>query len=195
MSRKNGNENYKGRRWGRTIAIILLSALVSTTCFTAVAFMTDNFTNKDASTWFTKEKNDANLLSYKKHYIENLLEKTNEGLKVKWKDDGRFTLSGEHKSNSVDNNSCYPYDFASILLTEGDYTITTGNDKCAADEFGLYVKHNGTTTYVYNEPVTFKVTADDTVEIGFFVKNNNFILSEELRPCLVSGIEAAEFFK
>ena len=196
MSRKNRNENYKGRRWGRNIAIILLSALISTTCFTFVAFMSDNFTNKDATSWFTKEKNEANLLSYKTHYIDNLTEEFDAGLKVKWKDDGRFVLSGKYEDNNLANNATTdPYDFASILLTAGEYTLSTGNDKCSADTYGLVITHEGKTTYVYDDPVTITIEADTTVTIGFFVKNNKYIFSAEIQPCLVKGAEAGEFFK
>ena len=141
-----------------------------------------------------RDVNPDNLI-VEKNYFNNLLDESDGGLKVNWKDDGTFVLYGKHEDKSLADAALFKSDFTSVTLEAGTYTISTGNDHADQEKFGLYVQYGSNIEYVTDEHVTFTLTEDTVVIVGFFVKNNYTCLFHKIAPVLVEGSEAAEFYK
>ena len=139
-----------------------------------------------------KETNPDNLLQYKNY--SNMLEESTEGLKVKWDDDGSFTLSGKHKSDNTLNNSKYLNPFTSVTLEFGDYWIGTGNDNCDSESYGLYYRLDGNYAEVYGDFVKISIEKTTVLEVGFFVKNNKNIIYADFEPVLVPDGSSTSFY-
>ena len=151
---------------------------------------------KTPDKWFDKERNPDNLLTTE-CYMKNLTKEFDKGLNVKWNDDGSFVMSGKYEDEKLAKEARFVYEFATVQLAAGDYTISTGNDNCKKDEFGLVVYYNGQTEYVGSEPYTIPLDEESTVTIGLFVKNDLRLwsLSSKITPTLVAGTEAGDFYK
>lgn len=187
MSRRNYSNNKENRRKkskAKKWIMIVCAFLAGLFVMGAVSSITAE-----------KDLNPNNLLVKKETYVANLLAETAGGLSINWKDDGRFILSGKHSDDNEANNALYRYEFASVELEAGTYTLSHGNDDAASDTFHLYIQWDGEIKEnVYKDAKTFTLDTDTTVIIGFAVKNNYFIFYEEIAPVLVSGTTAGEFY-
>lgn len=196
MSRRNNYENNRARRtrknWIGVTGIILAVVMLTTAALTGVGFATKSFEQNP----FNKERNPDNLLTTE-CYMKNLTDEFDKGLNVKWNDDGSFVMSGKYEDDQIAKDARFVYEFASITLEAGDYTISTGNDNCKKDEFGLVVYYDGKTEYIGSEEFTLILDEESTVTVGLFVKNDLRLwsLSSKITPTLVAGTEAGEFYK
>lgn len=142
-------------------------------------------------------RNEQNLLSYEQ-YDKNQtnIEKTSCGLHVKFKDDGSIVLYGKHNDANLTAQQRYESTFSNLILDAGTYTLSAGNTNADEDTFGLFVYVNGERFYVKNGQVTFTVTESNSAAVvGWFVKNNYWILYEKLYPTLASGKDAIAFYE
>ena len=139
-----------------------------------------------------KETNPDNLLQYKNY--SNMLEESTEGLKVKWDDDGSFTLSGEHKSQDTQNNSKFLSPFASVLLEPGKYFLSSGNERADHDTYGLYFIKDGQYHEVCADVAEIDIEAATIIQVGFFVKNNKYIIYADFEPVLVPDGSSTSFY-
>lgn len=181
--------SYKAKRILKMVALVMVGALLGG--------MLLHLTGTEIKNPFDREVNDKNLIKVE-DYVKNLSEKTAKGLKIDWKDDGSFVLSGKHEDDNEANNAIYKSDyFVNVNLTAGDYVISTGNDHCDTERFGLYYVMNGTTTLVGAKNLTITVTEDTVISIGYFVKNNEyfFSLTSKITPILVADGQDVEFYK
>lgn len=183
--RKNKYENHKTQRKSTDRWKIVFTFVVSLLC--GALLMGAVFV-----LFAEKPLNPNNLLKYDKY--ENKLEESGKGLKIRWNDDGSIVLSDKHSDNDIANNAHYTCPFVTVELEPGDYTLSTGNDSCSQDTYGMYIVVDGKTTPVYDEPVTFTVAEKTVVTIGFTVKNNYRIIYGKLSPVLVPGSSAQGFF-
>ncbi len=177
----NNNNRGKARKW-KNIAKIVVASICAFAIGIGVAALTA-----------PKDLNDKNLLKYE-NYV-NKLEESAGGLKIDWKEDGRIVLSGKHASDNTINNSKFTNPFVSVTLTEGTYQISSGNKHASPGTYGLYYVLNGERHEVCKNVDTFTVTGSTVIEVGYFVKNNEFILYAELEPVLVAKGDSVEFFK
>lgn len=188
MSKRNSytNSNYKNsskrrgvKKW-LSIICAFLAGLVLCGAITSVTA--------------EKELNEDNLIKAD-NYFENLVEETDGGLKIKWKDDGRFVLTGKHSDDNIANNALYSVAFTTVTLNEGTYTFTPGNDNCGDETYGMYYKINGgEPVYVFANKAVITVESTSAVEFGFYIKNNYHILYAEFAPVIVSGDKIGTFF-
>lgn len=75
--------------WGGLIAVIaVVVALVS-----LIGFLTSGFTNKDASTWFDKDRNEDNLIEAK--YTDGETKATGVGINFTAKKNGELLIDGK----------------------------------------------------------------------------------------------------
>ena len=189
-NRNNNYESNKRKRRGksvlRTLGIIIASALMS---FAFMAF--SNFAKENI---FEKDINPDNLLTVEE-YNDNLLEESDKGLKVNWKDDGSLVLSGKHSDDNIANSALYSFEFATLTLDAGDYTLTTGNDDADKEEFGIKVTYGDTTHYVGADKQVIHLDEETAVTFSVFVKNNRFMAWEKIMPILVEGTDAGDFYK
>ncbi len=182
MAKKyNNNNRGKSRKW-KNIVKIVVASICSFAIGIGVAALTA-----------PKDLNEKNLLKYE-NYV-NKLEESAGGLKIDWKEDGRIVLSGKHASDDTTNNSKFTSPFVSVALTEGTYQISSGNKHASSNTYGLYYVLNGEYHEVCKNVDMFTVAGATVIEIGFFVKNNEFILHAKFKPVLVAKGDSTEFFK
>ena len=150
-----------------------------------------------AYTALTREKplNENNLIKYE-NYFENVtsLEETDKGLKIKWDDDGTFAISGKHADNDLSNNAQYKLAFTQVLLTEGTYMFSSGNESADDDTYGLYIEYGDKIAYTYSDATVVTIDTPTTATVGFFVKNNYRVVYADFEPVLVPGDKAQGFF-
>ena len=183
MSKKN--ENYTSRKKRRRLSGKSIVTMVICCVLALLAVV------GAVAVFKPKPLNPDNLLKYENY--SNMLTESTEGLKVKWDDDGSFTLSGKHKSDNTLNNSKYTNPFASVTLMPGKYLISSGNDKCDSESYGLYYRYNGNYVEVYGDVVELPIGELTVVEIGFFVKNNKNIIYADFEPVLVPDGASTSF--
>ena len=186
MSRKNRNENYKGRRWGRNIALVLVAVLLSTTVMTGLAFASDSIGNTDVSTWFEKEINPSNLINIKAEGY-TLEEKIDKGTGVKLERDeyGAIKLSG--KASEADS-----FTVGVFVLEPGTYTLSgvKSNSDCGLKVVGPNIeKKSGTTENKF----TIEETTSVTVSI-YVAEDASFFLGKTILPTLVRGDVEGDFY-
>ena len=192
MSNRNNNsyesnrKKRKGQNLLRTLGLLLASALLSCAFMAGFNYVQENF--------FEKDRNPDNLLTVEE-YNDNLLEESDKGLKVKWNDDGSLVLSGKHSDDNIANAALYSFEFATLTLDAGDYTLTVGNDDADKEEFGLKVTYGDTTHYVGADKQVIHLDEETAVTFSVFVKNNRTMFWEKLMPTLVEGTEAGDFYK
>ena len=173
QNKKQTSRTRKRRRMsGKSIVSLIVAVFIALLAVVGIGAVTA-----------PKELNPDNLLKYK-NYV-NKLEESEEGLKIKWDDDGSFTLSGKHESDNTINNSKYTNPFASVVLERGTYLISTGNERCDSESYGLYYQINGNYYEVYGDTLKFEVEKTTVIEVGFFVKNNKRIIHADFEPVLV----------
>lgn len=186
MSRRNYSNNKENRRKKSKAKkwITIVCAFLAGLCVMGAV----------SSITAEKDLNPDNLIKVE-NYFENLPEKTDGGLEIDWKEDGRFVLSGKHSDDDIANNALYTLAFTNVTLNEGVYTFTPGNYKCDDETYGMYYIINGETpVYVFDDETTIHIDGTSTVEFGFCVKNNYYILYAEFAPVLVSGDKVGSFF-
>lgn len=185
-TRKESYEKRKKKSRAKKILMIVCAFLAGLFVMGSVSALTAE-----------KTLNPDNLLVKKDTYITNLLKETDKGLRIDWKDDGAFVLSGKHADDNEANNAMYMYEFATLELEPGKYTISSGNDKANAETYGMFVKYDGQIKHnVYGDAVTFDIDGEETktVIIGFSVKNQYRILYAKFEPVLVKGDKAGSFY-
>ena len=182
MSRKQNFKSNKRRRGkGKAIASVIAAVFAAVLLLVGIVALTA-----------PKELNPDNLLKYSEYV--NKLEESKEGLKVKWDDDGSFALSGKHESNDTSNNSKYKSPFASVVLDKGNYLISTGNDNCDSEKYGMYYVLDGEYYEVCGDVLKIKVDSKTVLEVGFFVKNNVRIIHADFEPVLVPEGSSVSFY-
>lgn len=147
-------------------------------------------------TWNQDERNEKNLLTTD-CYVSNLTSDFEKGLKIDWKDDGSFVLSGKYEDADLAGNARFTYDFANVTLNAGTYTISSGNTHCDEQEFGLVVTYGNSTEYIGSKAKTITLTDTTTVTVGVFVKNNLRLwsLTSKITPVVAAGTETIEFYQ
>ena len=181
-TRKENYEKRKKKSRAKKILMIVCAFLAGLFVMGSVSALTAE-----------KTLNPDNLIKVE-NYFDNLMSDSEKGLKVKWKDDGRFVLSGKHSDADIADNSLYTVAFTSVTLNPGVYTLSTGNDKCDDDTYGLYYIKNGESPVYVQEKTSISIDSITPVEIGFYVKNNYNIIYAEFAPVLVSGDKVGTFF-
>ena len=144
-----------------------------------------------------KEINDKNLIT-EECYLENNFEgETKGGMKITWKDDGTFVLSGKSDVEELSNKDKIEYNFAQItMLTPGTYTLSANNKDASEDTFGLFIKYGDKTVYTDKDgEVTFDVEEASTAIIGWYVLDEHLIVYEKVAPTLIDGKDAIQFYK
>ena len=206
MSKRRNNDN--GRRMSvKNLAVILVCAIFAgSALLAAVGFMSKGFTNTDVGSWFEKELNPDNLIK-KENYNSKLDDELENGLKIKWKDNGEIVLSGKVDDTKITGEqSPAPYPFTSVTVEPGEvYTISSGNKSCDEKTFGLFVEwkdSDGVTQSVKVADDAVKLDFSDyeeevTLTISIYYQNDvtYFGLQSYLRPVLVEGDTAGEFYK
>ena len=140
--------------------------------------------------------------------MSKLDDKLDNGLKLDWKDDGRVVLSGKVEDDTKTGDQMPdPYAFVSVTLDAGEvYMISTGNNLCSEKTFGLYVEYNDSTgaaadpVFVGGDAVKLdfsEYTEPVTLTISIFYENDHyyFPLTSVIKPTLVKGETAGEFYK
>lgn len=182
--------SYKAKRILKAICLVAVGALLGG--------MILHLTGTEINNPWKKEVNENNLIQVE-DYLENSLKDTSAGLKVKKNDDGSFVLSGKHADKDEADNAIYKSAyFVNVNLTAGsEYVLSTGNDRCSTDTFGLYYIMNGETTLVGEKDVKIVATEDTVISIGYFVKNNTYFFSwfSKITPILVPNGENVAFYK
>lgn len=186
MSRRNrNNDNFKGRRWGRTIAIILLSVLLSTTVMTGLAFASDSIGNIDVSTWFEKEINPSNLINVKAegYTLEEKVEK-GTGIKLTRDEDGVIKLLG--KASEADS-----FTVGTFVLEAGTYTLSgvKSNSDCGIKLVGANLEVKSGTT-----ESTFTIEETTSVTVSIYVAEDAFLFNKTIKPVLVLGDVEGDFY-
>ena len=147
---------------------------------------------------FERDVNDKNLLKVENYFDNRLKDETSKGMKINWKNDGSFSLSGKHVDEDLPDKNVICYEFTEILLTPGTYTLSAGNKNAAKDTFGVYAQAGDDIWYVEGDQdgtISFTLTETKTVVIGWFVKNNYRIIYQKVAPTLVSGEATIDFYK
>lgn len=194
------NNRRSSTFWGKVIALVLVICTLFTTFVTAVGFFSEGFSNADPTTWFEKDNNPDNLIQ-KANYIDSLIDESEKGLKMDWKDDGSVVLSGKHDDTSNDASDYYTYAFVNVTLPEGTYVLSTGNKNCREDLFGLHYKYgsgeNFVQDYVGEDDVEIVLTEETTITISIFAANKERFwgINSYIRPILVEKGNAVEFYK
>ena len=180
---ENQNTGRKKRRRlsGKSIVRIVIAAVLALVAVVGLV-----------AVFAPKETNPDNLLQYKNY--SNMLTESTEGLKVKWDDDGSFTLSGKHKSQDTLNNSKYMSPFASVLLEPGKYYFSSGNERADHDTYGLYFVKDGQYHEVCADVAEIDVETATIIQVGFFVKNNKNIIYADFEPVLVPDGSSTSFY-
>ena len=196
MSKNNQfDSSRKKRRFNsflRTIATILICV---TLCGVALVFVGGGLNIENP---FERDVNDKNLLKVENYFDNRLKDETSKGMKINWKNDGSFSLSGKHVDEDLPDKNVICYVFTEILLTPGTYTLSAGNKNAAEDTFGVYAQAGDDIWYVEEDQdgtISFTLTETKTVVIGWFVKNNYRIIYQKVAPTLVSGEAAIDFYK
>ena len=184
----SNSRKFTFKRLLRIVALVLASAAVSAVI--VFAFGGLKFENP-----LDKKLNPDNLLSYSDYDKTLMIEDTNYGVKIKWKDNGAIVINGKNNDNTLDDNEVRYYAFATKTLDPGTYTIS-GYEKANLSELGIYVKLPDQNDYIYADTKTdsFTLSEATTVEIGFYIGNGKYFFNKTLYPTLVSGDTAGEFY-
>ena len=184
MSRYN---RRRAPRWVRTFATVLVVVI----CCGVLGGLSDGFTNFDVATWFNKEVNPDNLLQYKLYDLEDT--KTDYGVDIKVKDDGRITLSGTASGDVTE--------LIQVVELEPGETYTIGGCDADLGKYGIYVEVNGVKHYAGSEDdatgATFTVAdgaANVSASVYVFVKEDTWVLTT-LKPTLAQGEKEIDFYE
>ncbi len=203
--RKNG-EGRKRMSFTHLAVIIICAVLAASALLASVGFLSKGFTNTDVGSWFERELNPDNLIK-EENYSSNLEDELDNGLRINWKDSGEIVLYGKVDDDNVTGDQTPDaIPFVSVTVDPGKvYTLSSGNKNADEKTFGLLCEWNDTT----GENVSAKA-ADDalkidlteyteavTLTISIYYENDvtYFGLNSYLRPCLVEGEEAGDFYK
>ena len=179
------NFNHKSKRYAKNRVKMILAIVAAALCGALVmGFCLNTFREKTVN---------PNNLIKQENYL-NTIEETSMGLKIKWNDDGTFALNGKHDDEDLTSKDLYKHAFVTVELEPGEYTISTGNEHCSEDTYGIYYILGGETVLVGEKSNSFTVEEKTNVDIGFFVKNDTFVLYAKLAPVLVTGGTAQDYY-
>ena len=205
--RNNDNGGSRKKNSFINIAIIVVCAVLAGSALLAsVGFLSKGFTNTDVTSWFEKELNPDNLIK-EADYVSNLDDELDNGLKINWKDDGEIVLYGKIDDETKTGDQIPdPVTFVSVTVDPGKvYTLSSGNKSCDESTFGLLVEWNDAdgnkqSAKAADDALKLDFTENTeavTLTISFYYENDTiyFGLNSYLRPVLVEGETAGEFYK
>lgn len=185
MSNKYSKSN-KTKRTAKTIALILVTALLGAGLATGIGVASNGFETMKPTEWFAEEANPDNLIKVDENYIAT--QDTNRGVKIKVNEDnGEIKLTGTA-------TSAHQVTVQKVTLQPGKYQLS-GMEKVNLDQCYLGVNVDGT---VYKAGVvdndTFTIAAETEVAIYIsWVDEHNFgLFGTKITPELVAVTEAAE---
>ncbi|MBQ8141067.1 MAG: hypothetical protein IJ038_05165 [Clostridia bacterium] len=188
MSRRRNNqdgESYKTKRTLKTIAIAVVVTLTATLCASVVGFMSDGFENTEVSTWFEKEVNEANIIKVgAEGYVLAEEDDNGNGVTVKRDENGVIKLNGK---SSADQS----WIVGTFTLEAGTYTVSGVDSslKCGLKVTGPNIEVKAGTT---NDSFTIEDTT--TVTVSIYTAADAFFLNKTIKPVLVVGETAGEFY-
>ena len=204
--KKNFKNNTKRMSLSNLAVIVICSVLAASALLAGVGFLSKGFTNTDVHSWFERELNEDNLIK-EENYASNLDDELENGLKINWKDNGEIVLLGKvDDENKTKDQAPDPISFVSVTLDPGKvYTLSSGNKHADKKTFGLLCEWNDAS----GQKVDGKAAGDAltidlsehteavTLTISIYYENNvtYFGINSYLRPCLVEGDAAGDFYK
>ena len=165
----------KTKRTIKRIALILAVALVGGIMGSMVA---------GGTSLFNRDLNEDNLIKVENYLIQDEDDNGN-GIEVTVKEDGTIKLNGTAKSDDE-------YTVTEILLQPGTYTMSgVKSDKKGA---GLKAVFGANEHYAGTSSDTFVLETATTVSIVVYAVEDTFCLNKTIRPVLVAGDDAGDFY-
>ena len=184
-SRRNSKENFKKKRTIRSIALIALMAIVCTISVSVVGFASNGFQDKDVVSWIERDVNEDNLIKVDAYQIKDEQD-DGKGIKVRVNDDGVIKLSGKATSENS-------FVVCTVNLEPGQYTISGLK---SGDNYGLkVVGANNLEAKAGTSGATFTIETPQTVSVVIYVAEDTILFNKTVKPVLVSGTEAGDFYQ
>ena len=168
----------------KNFLIIVAAILVTVITLSVLGSLSDGFSNWDTSTWQLRDRNKENLLSGKFTDYN-----PGNGITAKAKDDGTIILDGEY----VGSESSVVIPVEVVALSEGTYTFT-GAPKGSTGTYNLQLVYDGKTVYSDFDGCTFKLESAASVTVQIVVYPKVEINNVTIRPVIVAGDEAGDFY-
>lgn len=172
--------------WGGLIAVIaVVVALVS-----LIGFLTSGFTNKDASTWFDKDRNEDNLIVAK--YTDGETKATGVGINFTAKKNGELLIDGKATADTS-------FELCTLELPAGTYTLS-GAPAGSLQTYYIDASYtNGSNTVQwygdFSGKCTVTLTAKTTIKIVVRVMEGCSVNNAKVTPTLVKGDKTGDFYK
>ena len=183
-SRRNSKENFKKKRTIRSIALIALMAVVCTISVSVVGFASNGFKDKDVASWIERDLNEENLIKVDSYKIKDEQD-DGKGIKARVNDDGVIKLSGKATSENS-------FTVCTVELPAGKYTISGLK---SGDNYGLkVVGANNLGAKAGTSSATFVLESPQTVTVAIYVAEDTILFNKTVKPVLVSGAEAGDFY-
>ena len=174
MKKKKFN-SQKAKRIAKRVALVLVAALVGGVMGSMVT------TNGGI---FNRDLNEDNLIKAENYLVKDE-DDNDKGITVTVKEDGTIKLNGTAKEDDE-------YTVAEVVLQPGTYTIS--GVKSDKDGYGLKAVFGTNEHFAGTKTETFTVTTATTVSIVIYAVEDTFCLNTTIRPVLVAGDEAGEFY-
>ena len=166
----------KTKRTLKRIGLILAIALVGGV-FGAFA--------ASGTSMFDRDLNPDNLIKVENYVVKDKDDNGN-GIDVKVDDDGVIKLNG--KATADDE-----YTVTELVLEPGEYTLS--GFKSDKSKVGLKATFGTSEHYAGTSSDTFVLESSTTVTIVVYVADDHYCLNTTIKPVLVTGDEAGEFYK
>lgn len=185
MSKKYSKSN-KTKRTAKTIALILVTALLGAGLATGIGVASNGFENMKPTEWFADEVNSDNLIKVDDTYI--VTQDTNRGVKIKVNEDnGEIKLTGTA-------TSAHQVTVQKVTLDPGKYQIS-GMENVNVDECYLGVLVDGVTYkagVADNDTFTIGSETEVSVYISWVDEHSFGLFGTKILPELVAVTETAE---
>lgn len=183
-SRRNSEENFKKKRTIRSIGLIALMAIICTISVTVVGFASNGFQDRDVASWMESEVNEENLIKADAYQIKDDQD-DGKGIKARVNDDGVIKLSGKATS---DNSIVV----TNVTLAPGTYTISGMN---SGDNYGLKVVGPNLEAKAGTSSATFTLETSQVISVVIYVAEDTLLFNKTVKPVLVTGTEAGDFYQ
>ena len=137
------------------------------------------------SSMFDRDLNPDNLIKVENYVVQDKDDNGN-GVDVKVDDDGVIKLNG--KATADDE-----YIVTELVLEPGEYTLS--GFKSDKSKVGLKATFGTSEHYAGTSSDTFVLESSTTVTIVVYVAEDHYCLNTTIKPVLVTGDEAGEFYK
>lgn len=178
------SKNYKRsfKDFVKIVCLVLLCAVVSVTAV--------SLTNG-----FDQDRNEDNLLTLDCYEsMSSRIHETGDGVTFDWNDDGSVRVRGKNEVEDLPEEAVSYYDFATVTLQPGTYTISSCYKKAEDTTLGIYYEINGEKVLETAEDGVFELTEITEVVIGIYVGNDIYFAGAKLCPVIVEGDTAGSFY-